>query len=79
MTAGGLDNSRSFEHSTGKNAMYFNFDDDFFGGLPLNGDYPVEIKVIYYDEGYGSWVLRYDAVDDPDKTAYSVTNTGTNT
>ena len=71
--------ARSFEHSSGRNAMYFNLDDDFFGGSPLNGDYPVEIKVIYYDEGYGSWELRYDAVDDSDKKAYSVTNTDANT
>ena len=71
--------ARSFEHASGKNAMYFNLDEDFFGGSPLNGEYPVEIKVIYYDEGYGSWELRYDAVDDPDKTAYKVTNTGTDT
>ncbi len=71
--------ARSFENSSGKNAMYFNFDEDFFGGSPLNGDYPVKIKVIYYDEGSGSWELRYDAVDNTDKTAYRVTNTGTNT
>jgi len=70
---------RSFENSSGKNAMYFDIDDDFFGGTALNANYPISIKVIYYDQGTGTWQLKYDAVGDSNKTAYTVTKTNTNT
>lgn len=68
--------ARSFENSSGKNAMYFTFDNDFF-------DRPageVTIKVIYKDQPAGStWELKYDAGAGNFKKAYTVVNTGDNT
>ena len=69
--------ARSFEGATGRNAMYFSVESAFFGGEALNGRYPVEVRVIYFDKGVGSWELRYDAVDNRNKTAYRVTKTDT--
>jgi len=71
--------ARGFDHSSGKNTMTFDIDDDFFGGSPLNGAYTVTVKVIYYDSGTGTWQLQYDAVSNNTKTAYTVTKTNTKT
>ena len=59
--------------------MYFDIDDNFFGGTALGANYPITIKVIYYDQGNGTWQLKFDAVGDSNKTAYTVTKTNTNT
>jgi hypothetical protein len=67
--------ARGFDHATGKDAMYFKIKGSFFSEKPLNGAYPVTVRVVYSDKGGGRWSLRYDAVDDPGKTALSVTNT----
>jgi hypothetical protein len=58
--------------------MYFRIDDDFFFNQALDGAYPVKIRVVYLDKGTGSWALKYDAVGNPQKVAYTVTkgNTG---
>jgi hypothetical protein len=68
--------ARGFDHSTGKDAMYFDVKDSFFAGKPLAGAYPVTVRVVYYDQGSGTWALQYDAVGNPRKTAYVVTKTG---
>ena len=62
--------ARGFDGAAGKNAMAFKIDDGFFFDKPLNGEYPVEIRVVYFDRGSGKWALKYDAVGDPQKTAY---------
>ena len=49
--------ARAFEHSSGRDAMYFKFVDGFITGKP----HMIDVKVIYFDEHAGSkWELRYD-------------------
>ncbi|MCX7015431.1 MAG: hypothetical protein NTW86_23240 [Candidatus Sumerlaeota bacterium] len=71
--------ARGFDHKTGKDAMYFNIDDGFFQDKPLAGEYPVTVRVVYFDKGTGSWPLVYDGVKDPQQTACTVakSNSGT--
>jgi hypothetical protein len=71
--------ARGFDNAGGKNTMYFDIDDKFFANTPLNGAYPVTVRVVYYDKGTGKWALKYDAVGNSRKTAYTVikTNSGT--
>jgi hypothetical protein len=67
--------ARRFDHASGKDTMYFDIDDGFFFNQPLNGEYPLTIRVVYLDQGTGRWALRYDAIADPQKTAFVVTKT----
>jgi len=67
--------ARGFNHRQGKDAMYFNIDDGFFFDQALNGQYEVKVRVVYFDQGTGSWALKYDAVRDAQKTAFTVTKT----
>jgi hypothetical protein len=67
--------ARRFDHASGKDAMYFDIDNRFFGGQALNAGYPVTLRVVYLDQGTGSFALKYDAVNDPEKTAFTVTKT----
>ncbi len=67
--------ARGFDVSTGKNAMHFDVADRFFGGKPLDAAYPVEVRIVYFDSGNGSWALDYDARGNPAKRALAVTNT----
>ena len=55
--------------------MYFDIHDDL---LPSQGQ-PVQVSVIYYDNGTGSFELQYDAKGNSQKTAFVVnkTNSGT--
>ena len=69
--------ARRFDHAHGKDRINFNIDDQFFFGQPLNGAYPITIRVVYLDQGSGQWALTYDAVGNPDKTAIIVTKTNT--
>jgi hypothetical protein len=69
--------ARRFDHAAGKDAMAFDLADGFFGE-PHNGRYPVEVRVVYFDEGKGRWALQYDAMSNPQKTAVEVTKKGTN-
>ncbi len=65
--------ARAFEHESGKNALYFQFDDRFFQSPPVK----TEITVIYFDEVAGStWDLRYDNGGESLATAQSVTTVG---
>ena len=67
--------ARGFEHSSGKDALYFNLHDKFFGDAKPK---VVTIHVIWYDGQAGStWKLVYDAGTATMKTAHSVTGTGT--
>lgn len=67
--------ARRFDQASGKKTMYFDIDDRFFFNKPLNGAYPISIRVVYLDQGTGTWALRYDAIDDAQKTAFTVTKT----
>jgi len=68
--------ARSFEYSTGKNAMYFQLDEDLFDSTPET----VTITVTYYDKTNGSsWSLKYDAGDSELKEAYTITCNGSGT
>jgi hypothetical protein len=69
--------ARRFDTASGKTRMYFDIDDRFFFDQPLAGTYPVTLRVVYLDKGRGTWSALYDAVADPDKTAFEVTNTDT--
>jgi len=67
--------ARRFDSASGKDAMYFDIDDRFFSGQPLNGAYPVTIRVVYLDAGTGQWALKYDAQAEAQKTGALVTKT----
>jgi hypothetical protein len=69
--------ARRFDGAAGKTEMRFDIDDRFFDGRPLDGAYPLTIRVIYFDEGRGRWALHYDAQADPDKTAAVVVKSDT--
>ncbi|MCX7012843.1 MAG: beta-galactosidase [Candidatus Sumerlaeota bacterium] len=71
--------ARGFDRANGKDAMYFDIKDSFFSGKPLNGAYPMTVRVVYYDKGTGQCSLQYDATDNPKKTAYIVTKTNSGT
>jgi hypothetical protein len=67
--------ARRFDAASDKNTMYFDIDDRFFFERPLDGGYPVTIRVVYLDQGTGQWALKYDAQGDSQKTALAVTKT----
>jgi hypothetical protein len=67
--------ARGFEYASGKNNMYFNINDAFFYNKPLAGEYPVTVRIVYFDQGIGKWELRYDAADNIQKTALAITKT----
>ena len=71
--------ARGFDNASGKNTMYFDINDKFFSNAPLNGAYQVTITVIYYDQGTGKWALRYDAVGNSQKMAYTITKSNSGT
>ena len=65
--------ARGFEYKSGKNVMSFDIKDSFFSGAPLAGKSAIKVRIVYYDKGTGQWALNYDAVDNPNKTALTVT------
>jgi hypothetical protein len=69
--------ARGFDAAAGRNAMYFDLDDRFFPGNPGAGPRCVRVRVVYFDQGKGSWALQYDAASGAGKTALAVTNTDT--
>lgn len=64
--------ARGFNQAKGKNSLYFDLDDMFFEGGSINAEYDVTVRIVYYDVGEGSWALKYDAVNDTEKTAMVV-------
>lgn len=69
--------ARGFNHQAGKDTLYFGIDDGFFFDKPLDGVYPVKVRVVYFDKGAGTWELQYDAVAGPQATALRVRKTDT--
>jgi len=61
--------ARSFDHANGKDAMYF----DINNSLVTSPGQQVQLSVIYRDKGTGQFALRYDAVTNSQKTAFTVT------
>jgi hypothetical protein len=66
--------ARGFDTQAGKNTMYFDIVDRFFHDKPLNAEYPVNVRVVYFDKGTGKWELQYDAVSG-NKTALDIQKT----
>jgi len=64
--------ARGFNHAKGWDAMYFDLDDGFFTDRPAAGQ-TINVRVVYFDQGTGTWQLQYDAVGDAQKTAFTVT------
>ena len=67
--------ARRFDSATGKNAMYFNVHDNL---TPTPGQ-AVKLSVTYLDSGTGQFALKYDAVGNIQKTAFTVAKSNTNT
>ena len=63
--------ARSFDHASGKDTLYFNIHDNL---LPSPGQ-QVELSVTFLNRGNGQFALRYDAVGNNQKTAFTVTKT----
>jgi len=68
--------ARGFNHAEGKDTLFFDIDDDFFSNNKVNSC-EVTVRVVYYDEGEGSWALKYHASGNTEKTAFTVTKTNT--
>jgi len=67
--------ARGFDSATGRDTMYFDINDNL---LPSAGQ-RVRLSVDYLDRGTGQFAIRYDAVGNNQKTALTVTKTGSNT
>ncbi len=67
--------ARRFDHASGLDTMYFDIHDKL---LPSTGQ-RVQLSVDYLDRGTDQFALRYDAVGNSQKTAFTVTKTNTNT
>ena len=67
--------ARGFDSATGRDTMYFDINDNL---LPSAGQ-RVRLSVDYLDRGTGQFAIRYDAVGNKQKTAFTVTKTGSNT
>ena len=66
--------SRSFEHASGKDAMYFKLHDGFSADVQPK---VMSLTVVWYDAQAGStWKLDYDAGEAKMKTGLSVTGKG---
>jgi len=68
--------ARGFDPANGKDTMFFDLDDKFFGNQLLITNKEILLEVIYLDSDAGSWKLMYDADGDSLKTAMEITNTG---
>ena len=67
--------TRRTDQATGNHSMYFDIDDHYVGGIAARA----AITVTYYDQGTDRWELRYDALDNPDKSAGTITKTNSRT
>ena len=68
--------ARGFDAENGKDTLFFDLDDKFFGNQFLNGRKEIKVELTYLDSDAGSWKLMYDAKGDSLKTAMAITNTG---
>lgn len=68
--------ARGFDHAAGKNALFFDLEDQFFGEHADDEKSGVKVKIIYYEGDAGSWKLLYHAADGSMKKAYYHQNSG---
>ena len=61
--------SRSTDVRNGKDSLYFDLDDAFLGKHQ-----PVEVRIVWLDEGKAEWKIHYNAPGNPQKTAMAVKN-----
>ncbi|MBC7237126.1 MAG: beta-galactosidase [Chloroflexi bacterium] len=66
---------RRTDETSGNRYMWFKIDDHYINGGPVE----VTILVRYFDRGYDTWQLHYDAVGNPYKVAGTITKTNSNT
>ena len=67
--------ARRSDHASANDTMYFDIHDNL---LPTVGQ-RVQLNVTYLDRGTGQFSLKYDAVGNSQKTAFTVPKTGSNT
>jgi hypothetical protein len=65
--------ARGFDHAHGKDVMYFDLDDRFF--TDKQKPHEVNIRVVYFDKGKGSWELKFDSLDQPERIGLNIQNT----
>jgi hypothetical protein len=68
--------ARGFNYAEGKNTLFFDIDDEFFSGGKL-ARYEVNVRIVYFDKGEGTWALKYHAAGNTEKIAFTVTKTNT--
>lgn len=66
--------ARGFQHSSGRDSLYFRLDGRF---LPTGGGRQVSVRVVYFDQGVGTWALRYQGEGGNLRTAIEVKKTDT--
>ncbi|MEM9282944.1 MAG: hypothetical protein AAGA96_14040 [Verrucomicrobiota bacterium] len=66
--------ARGFNHSARRDALYFDLDDKFFRD-GQNVVKSAKVRVVYFDEGTGSWSISYDGIDDSDGDRFTVKKT----
>jgi hypothetical protein len=54
--------ARGFDHSKGKDSMFFNIDDSLFNVFPPAASQTVQLHIVYYDENNSSWKIMFDAL-----------------
>ncbi|MCX7014354.1 MAG: beta-galactosidase [Candidatus Sumerlaeota bacterium] len=81
--------ARGFDHASGKDAMCFRLDKNFFSAASSSAGFPagksdpstanrqVDVRVVYFDAGKGRWALQYAAAGGSMKKAIEVEKTGT--
>ncbi|MGK7899006.1 MAG: hypothetical protein AB4372_36675 [Xenococcus sp. (in: cyanobacteria)] len=70
--------ARGFCAKEGKNRIYLRVNEKFYSVKEGEEPTKIKIKLMYFDKGRGSFSIKYDSIDNPEKTAYTVKkgNTG---
>jgi hypothetical protein len=71
--------ARGFNNSQDKNQLFFDVEDKMFSTGYNGGKEVVQIRLVYYDNGTGTFALNYDATGNANKQAYEVTKTNSGT
>jgi hypothetical protein len=58
--------------------VYLDIHDDMFLEEKNSGDVSAVLRVVYFDSSTGSWNIRYDAAEEPEKILKTVTNRNSN-
>jgi hypothetical protein len=54
--------------------IYLDIDDELFAEERSGGAVSALIRIVYFDSSEGSWRLKYDAADKPNKVAATIVN-----